>query len=175
MNVLKGLAVAVLVFATVATASAGELVREFKGTGNMTTPAFSVESPWIIDWRLDSDYEMKIALDIVLLDAKTGRFLRTAYETLATAPWEFKISPGGRFAVHLTAGKLGFMPLTRANNRVQRDAVAARQQVELRSEAAPRVAERVVRWLLIPPFCHLPRPHARPALRQRRRTTDPHR
>ena len=75
MKVLKGLAIAVLVFATVATASAGELVREFKGTGNMTTPAFSVESPWIIDWRLDSDYEMKIALDIVLIDAKTGRFV----------------------------------------------------------------------------------------------------
>ena len=56
-------------------ASAGELVREFKGTGNTLTPAFSVESPWILDWRLDSDYEMKIALDIVLVDARTGKFV----------------------------------------------------------------------------------------------------
>lgn len=56
-------------------ASAGELVREFKGTGNTLTPAFTVESPWILDWRLDSDYEMKIALDIVLVDARTGKFV----------------------------------------------------------------------------------------------------
>jgi len=56
-------------------AEAGDLVREFKGTGNTTTPAFTVESPWVLDWRLDSDYEMKIALDIVLVDAQTGRFI----------------------------------------------------------------------------------------------------
>lgn len=58
-----------------ASAQAGDVVREFKGTGNTTTPAFTVESPWILDWRLDSDYEMKIALDIVLVDATTGRFV----------------------------------------------------------------------------------------------------
>lgn len=56
-------------------ADAAELVREFKGTGNTTTPAFTVESPWILDWRLDSDYEIRIALDIVLVDAQTGRFI----------------------------------------------------------------------------------------------------
>ena len=58
-----------------APSNAGDLVREFKGTGNTTTRAFTVESPWILDWRLDSDYEMKIALDIVLIDATTGRFI----------------------------------------------------------------------------------------------------
>lgn len=54
---------------------AGEVVREFKGTGNTTTVDFSVESPWIIDWRLDSDYDSQISLDIVLLDAMTGQFV----------------------------------------------------------------------------------------------------
>jgi len=55
--------------------SASELVREFKGSGNSTTAEFTVEAPWILDWRLDSDYEYKIALDIVLIDAVTGQFL----------------------------------------------------------------------------------------------------
>ena len=55
--------------------NAAELVREFKGTGNSTTAEFTVESPWILDWRLDSDYDYRIALDIVLVDAKTGRFV----------------------------------------------------------------------------------------------------
>ena len=58
---------------TVVTAS--ELVREFKGSGDTTTAAFSVQSPWILDWRLDSDYENLIALDIVLVDAVTGQFI----------------------------------------------------------------------------------------------------
>ncbi len=55
--------------------AAGQLVREFKGSGNTTTVEFSVESPWIIDWRLDSDFDWQISLDIVLLDAATGRFI----------------------------------------------------------------------------------------------------
>lgn len=66
---------ALLAISPTVPAEAGELVREFKGTGNTTTPAFTVESPWVLDWRLDSDYEMRIALDIVLVDAKTGRFI----------------------------------------------------------------------------------------------------
>ena len=75
MRCLLVVTVAVLTAALAAPAEAGQLVREFKGTGNMTTPAFTVEAPWILDWRLDSDYEMKIALDIVLVDAQTGRFI----------------------------------------------------------------------------------------------------
>ena len=55
--------------------AASQLVREFKGSGNTTTVEFSVESPWIIDWRLDSDFDWQISLDIVLLDAATGRFI----------------------------------------------------------------------------------------------------
>jgi len=54
---------------------AGQLVREFRGTGNTTTAEFSVESPWIIDWRLDSDYDNRIALDMVLIDAVSGQFI----------------------------------------------------------------------------------------------------
>lgn len=64
-----------LLATTVTPATASELVREFKGTGNTVTAEFSVESPWILDWRLDSDYDTRIALDIVLLDAATGQFI----------------------------------------------------------------------------------------------------
>lgn len=55
--------------------AASELVREFKGSGNSTTADFTVESPWIIDWRLDSDYELQVSLDMVLIDAVTGQFI----------------------------------------------------------------------------------------------------
>jgi hypothetical protein len=63
----------ILLLATPLTAA--ELVREFSGTGNTTTADFTVESPWIIDWRLDSDFDRQISLDMVLIDAVTGQFV----------------------------------------------------------------------------------------------------
>ena len=48
-------------------------VAEFKGTGNTTTAIFHVDSPWIMDWRLDGDYEQLLGLEITLVEAKTGR------------------------------------------------------------------------------------------------------
>jgi hypothetical protein len=68
--------IAALLIATIASSvDAGQLVREFKGSGNATTAEFSVESPWIIDWRVDSDYENQVALDMILIDAVSGRFV----------------------------------------------------------------------------------------------------
>jgi hypothetical protein len=75
---MKGIVqfIAFTLLATTTTAvTAGELIREFKGSGNSTTAAFSVQSPWILDWRLDSDYDTQIALDMVLIDAATGNFI----------------------------------------------------------------------------------------------------
>ena len=54
-------------------AGASELVREFSGTNSTTTVEFTVESPWILDWHLNADYEQLVALDITLIDARTGR------------------------------------------------------------------------------------------------------
>jgi hypothetical protein len=54
-------------------ADAKTRVAEFKGSGNMTTAIFRVESPWIIDWRLDGDFEAMMGLEITLVEAKTSR------------------------------------------------------------------------------------------------------
>lgn len=56
-------------------ASAKTRVAEFKGTGNSTTAIFRVESPWVIDWRLDGDFEQMMGLEITLIEAKTSRHL----------------------------------------------------------------------------------------------------
>lgn len=53
-------------------ASAEELVREFRGTEDTVTEAFEVEAPWLLEWRLDADYEQLSALHIWLVDADTG-------------------------------------------------------------------------------------------------------
>jgi len=64
----------ILTFAS-ATAHGGTRVTEFKGTGNTTTAIFRVESPWVLDWRLDGDYEQMMGLEITLVEAKTGKHL----------------------------------------------------------------------------------------------------
>ena len=74
----------VLVAVLATTVSAKETVKEFRGTTTMTTQPFVVESPWILDWRLDGDYDQLIALDITLVEARTGkhvgRVLHTKYK-----------------------------------------------------------------------------------------------
>ena len=59
------------------------LVQEFQGDKSMETREFRVEGPWLLDWRLDGDYEGQLFLDISLIDASTnqyvGKVLRTKY------------------------------------------------------------------------------------------------
>jgi hypothetical protein len=63
----------ILVAFVAAPASAKTRVAEYKGSGNSTTAIFRVESPWVLDWRLDGDYEQMMGLEITLLEAKTGK------------------------------------------------------------------------------------------------------
>ena len=56
-------------------ASAKTRVAEFKGSGNSTTAIFRVESPWVLDWRLDGDYDQMMGLEITLIEARTSRHI----------------------------------------------------------------------------------------------------
>lgn len=62
-------------------ATGKNLVREFTGTAATTTAEFSVEGPWLLDWRLDGDYEQLIALDIALIESPSGRHLGRVLHT----------------------------------------------------------------------------------------------
>jgi hypothetical protein len=44
-------------------AEAKTRVAEFKGTGDSTTAIFRVDSPWLLDWRLDGDYDQLVGLE----------------------------------------------------------------------------------------------------------------
>ena len=63
----------ILLAVAAAPASAKTRVAEFKGTVNTTTAIFRVESPWVLDWRLDGDFEQMLGLEITLVEAKTGK------------------------------------------------------------------------------------------------------
>ena len=74
-----GLLILLLIAAPLA--SAKELVKDFRGEGNTTTAMFTVEAPWILDWRLDGDYDMLVALDITLIEAHGGRHVGRVLHT----------------------------------------------------------------------------------------------
>ena len=73
MNIRTALIITSLLLLAVSSASAKTRVAEFSGTGNSTTAIFRVESPWILDWRLDGDFDQLVGLEITLIEAKTSR------------------------------------------------------------------------------------------------------
>ncbi len=75
------LTTAALLTLFVGSVQGAQLVREFRGTDNSTTPAFTVQAPWVLDWRLDGDYDQLVALEVTLVEAKTGRHVGQVVHT----------------------------------------------------------------------------------------------
>ena len=78
---MRRLAAAALLALLVSSTQGAQLVREFRGTDNSTTPPFTVEAPWILDWRLDGDYDQLVALEVTLVEARTGRHVGQVLHT----------------------------------------------------------------------------------------------
>ena len=60
---------------------AEELVREFSGDRTMETPEVEVKAPWLIDWRVNSDYPESMGIAVSLAyggtDAYAGKVFKT--------------------------------------------------------------------------------------------------
>ncbi|MDJ0750758.1 MAG: hypothetical protein QNJ11_14830 [Woeseiaceae bacterium] len=67
------LLIALLFALTAPPTEAKTRVAEFRGSGNTTTAVFRVDSPWVLDWRLDGDFDQLVALEITLIEAKNSR------------------------------------------------------------------------------------------------------
>lgn len=65
-------AAALTVYIAVCNAQAAELVTEFSGRGATTTREFEVKAPWILDWRVNSEYQRRMKIEIHLVDSVTG-------------------------------------------------------------------------------------------------------
>ena len=55
-------------------ATAGEVIAEFSGSRNARTATFEVDGPWLLEWRINSDYRMQQAFELNLINAETGFF-----------------------------------------------------------------------------------------------------
>ena len=82
---------------------AGEVVREFRGTDHTTTPEFRVDGPWLLDWRLDGDFDNLVALDIALIDAKTGRHVGRVLHTKYKGNGVKLFQDGGRYQLRVSS------------------------------------------------------------------------
>ena len=102
MREFKGTAVAALLLLVVTSVSGSQLVREFRGNNNSTTPEFTVEAPWILDWRLDADYEQLVALEVTLIEAKTGRHIGQVLQTKRKGNGVRLFNQGGTFQLRVS-------------------------------------------------------------------------
>lgn len=94
---------AVLLVAGYATANAADRVAEFRGTGNSTTAIFRVESPWVLDWRLDGDFDELVALDITLLEAKSGKHVGRVLHTKRKGNGVKLFKSGGLYQLRISS------------------------------------------------------------------------
>ena len=69
---VKRIAAALILVVSCTTASGERLIAELNGSGNQTTATFTVTAPWILDWRINSEYERMVSFDLDLLDGNTG-------------------------------------------------------------------------------------------------------
>jgi hypothetical protein len=60
------------------------MVTRLSGSESATTRDFDVQAPWILDWRVSTDFPQAMAIEISLVDAVTGfhdgQILQTKYQ-----------------------------------------------------------------------------------------------
>ena len=84
-------------------AGAEQIVKDFSGTKNTTTAQFTVEGPWLLDWRLDADYSQLVALDIALVEARGGRHVGRVLHTKRKGNGVKLFRQGGRYQLRISS------------------------------------------------------------------------
>tara|TARA_B100001057_G_scaffold265254_1_gene265476 strand:+ start:280 stop:696 length:417 start_codon:yes stop_codon:yes gene_type:complete len=82
---------------------AESLVREFSGSQSMTTSEFEVKAPWILDWRINSNYRENMGLEISLVDAKTGFMIGRIFKTKYAGNGVKLFNQSGRYRLRISS------------------------------------------------------------------------
>lgn len=100
---IKRAALCLLLLAGTQSILAEELIVEFKGTGNQTTAEFRVDSPWILDWRINSDYNKMVSFDLDLVDGQTGMLEGVVVRSKALGNGVRMFNTSGRYRLRINA------------------------------------------------------------------------
>jgi len=84
------------------TADAGELVRQFSGDRSTETPEFEVEAPWLIDWRVNSEFPSSMGISVQLVNA-SGAYEGRVVKTKSPGNGVRLMQDGGRFSFKVDA------------------------------------------------------------------------
>jgi len=86
-----------LALALPSAAAAEQLVREFRGERSTETAEFEVRAPWLIDWRVNSDYAESMGFDVELVNAPMGDHAGRVVKTKRRGNGLRLVEEGGRF------------------------------------------------------------------------------
>jgi len=100
---ISWLAATVLLTTAFGTVNAADRVAEYRGTGNTTTAIFRVESPWVLDWRLDGDFDQLVALDITLVEANSGKHVGRVLHTKRKGNGVKLFKSGGLYQLRISS------------------------------------------------------------------------
>lgn len=103
MKPLRILITAMLALSFCSAATGKSLVTEFKGNSTLTTADFVVDGPWLLDWRLDGDYDQLVALDISLIESRTGRHVGRVLHTKYKGNGLKLFNDGGKYKLRISS------------------------------------------------------------------------
>ena len=86
-----------LLLGVLSVAEAKKLVREFSGSRSAITAEFEVEAPWLIDWRVSSDYYQSMGVSIALINAEDDTHAGSVAKTKQPGAGLRLMDEGGRF------------------------------------------------------------------------------
>ena len=101
-NFVRSISLVIALFAG-CNLSAAELVADFSGRGATTTREFEVQAPWILDWRVNSEYQKAMAIEVHLVDSLTGFHKGLILQTKYAGNGVRLFNQSGRFKFRVSA------------------------------------------------------------------------
>jgi hypothetical protein len=84
-------------------ARAEQLVREFSGSRSTETPEFEVKAPWLIDWRVNSDFPSSMGIAVTLAYGGTDAYAGKVFKTKKPGNGLRLMEESGRFRFKVDA------------------------------------------------------------------------
>lgn len=78
-------------------ANAEQLIREFSGSRSTETAEFEVKAPWLIDWRVNSDFPSSMGIAVTLTRGGTDAYEGKVFKTKSPGNGLRLMEESGRF------------------------------------------------------------------------------
>jgi len=101
--------VAFLLLGTAPLTQAEELVRKFSGSRSIETAEFDVKAPWLVDWRVNSEYPSSMGIAVTLAYGGTGVHAGNVFKTKSPGNGLRLIEESGRFKFKVDAAIADWM------------------------------------------------------------------